>query len=63
MKKRCRYILEFCEKCGSMMRPSKESKDKILICSLCNNVVKVSEEIKDSYTFHKEIDHQEQIRI
>jgi DNA-directed RNA polymerase subunit M/transcription elongation factor TFIIS len=56
-------MLEFCEKCGSMMIPSKDNNDNILICSLCNNVVEVSEEIEDSYTFHKEIDHQEKLRI
>jgi DNA-directed RNA polymerase subunit M/transcription elongation factor TFIIS len=44
-------MFEFCEKCGSMMLPSKDSEDNVLICSLCNNVINVSEEIKDSYIF------------
>ncbi|TFG16947.1 MAG: hypothetical protein EU531_04770 [Promethearchaeota archaeon] len=56
-------MLEFCEKCGSMLRPSKDSEDHVLICKICNNVVEVSEEIEDSYTFHKEIDHQKEIKI
>jgi len=56
-------ILKFCEKCGSMMRPSKDSEDRVLICTLCNNVVEISEKIEDSYIFHEEIDHQEKIDI
>jgi len=56
-------MLEFCEKCGSMLRPSKDSKDHILICTLCNNVVEISEEMEGSYIFHEEIDHQEEIKI
>jgi DNA-directed RNA polymerase subunit M/transcription elongation factor TFIIS len=54
-------MLEFCNKCGSILRPSKDNKTKVLICSLCNNVVEISDEIEKSYIFHEEINHQEEI--
>ncbi|MFW9876998.1 MAG: hypothetical protein ACFFG0_28215 [Candidatus Thorarchaeota archaeon] len=36
-------MVEFCEKCGCMMLPSKQREEKRLICNFCN--------------FNKEIHH------
>ncbi len=56
-------MLEFCEKCGSIMLPSKDIKNKFLVCNLCNYKKVISEKIEDSYIFNKEIEHQEKIHI
>jgi DNA-directed RNA polymerase subunit M/transcription elongation factor TFIIS len=53
-------ILEFCDKCGSMMLPSTDEEDNNLICNLCKNKKVISNEIRDSYIFHKEIHYQEE---
>ena len=54
-------MVEFCRKCGGMMLPSKKDEKqngiKLLVCNLCDNKKLVSEELADSYTFNKEINH------
>jgi DNA-directed RNA polymerase subunit M/transcription elongation factor TFIIS len=50
-------LFEFCEKCGSVMPPSKNRGKNLLICNLCNNEKKIREKIENSYIFHKEIEN------
>ncbi len=52
-------ILEFCDKCGSMMLPSKNDEINVLECILCKNKKPISKQIRESYKFHKEIDQEE----
>ncbi|TFF88165.1 MAG: hypothetical protein EU550_01825 [Promethearchaeota archaeon] len=48
-------MVEFCEKCGSMMLPSKESELNRLRCNLCGKEKAIDEEIVESYVFNKVI--------
>ena len=41
----------FCEKCGSIMLPSKDENESTLECSLCTQKKKITEEIHESYVF------------
>lgn len=50
-------MVEFCEKCGGMMLPSKDKDQKILVCNLCAQTKPLEEDFIDSYTFYKEIHH------
>jgi len=50
-------MVEFCEKCGGMMLPSKDKDKKILVCNSCAQTKPLEENLIDSYTFTKEIYH------
>jgi DNA-directed RNA polymerase subunit M/transcription elongation factor TFIIS len=51
-------MVEFCEKCGGMMLPSKEKGEKNLTCNLCDNKKPITENLIYSYKISKEISHQ-----
>ena len=44
-------MFEFCEKCGSIMMPSKEDNKEFLECMLCKHKKEITEEIHESYVF------------
>ena len=44
-------LFEFCEKCGSIMLPSKDGNDYLIECSLCAYKIKITKEIHESYIF------------
>ncbi|MFX1504322.1 MAG: hypothetical protein ACFFDH_25405 [Promethearchaeota archaeon] len=50
-------MVEFCKKCGGLLRPSKENDEKILICNSCGVKLQLQDDIKDSYILTKEIYH------
>ncbi|MFW9867668.1 MAG: hypothetical protein ACFFEN_16355 [Candidatus Thorarchaeota archaeon] len=50
-------MVEFCDNCGGMMLPSKGKKEKILVCNLCGQTKTLDEDIIESYTYTREIDH------
>lgn len=50
-------MVEFCEKCGGMMRPSKDRDKKILTCNSCAQTIPLEDDFIDSYTIHKEVYH------
>jgi len=50
-------MVEFCEKCGGMMRPTKDKDQKILVCNSCAQIKPLKEDFIDSYTINKEIYH------
>ncbi|MFW9988701.1 MAG: hypothetical protein ACFFC3_08610 [Candidatus Odinarchaeota archaeon] len=50
-------MVEFCEKCGGLLRPSKENNKNLLICNSCGKELPLLDEIKDSYISTKEIYH------
>jgi DNA-directed RNA polymerase subunit M/transcription elongation factor TFIIS len=50
-------MVEFCEKCGGLMRPSKEGKKIFLICKSCGRKVQLNDIDIKSYTSSKKIDH------
>jgi hypothetical protein len=39
------------------MLPSKDSEEYVLVCTICDKKKVISEEIEESYTFNKEIEH------
>jgi len=50
-------MVEFCEKCGGMLRPSKDENETILICNFCGKTIPLEDEMEDSYKSTKEIYH------
>lgn len=44
-------MLKFCNDCGAIMLPSKNKKEKVLVCSLCKKTKHIDEDIIASYTF------------
>lgn len=52
-------MVEFCDNCGSILMPSKHKGKKVLVCNLCNKIIPLDEDLKDSYIFSEEIEHPE----
>ena len=52
-------IFEFCDKCGSILVPSKKKEKDVLVCNLCNNITPLDEDLRNSYVFSEEIEHAE----
>lgn len=50
-------MVEFCEKCGGLMRPSNEGNKRFLICKSCGRKVPLNDKAIKSYTSSKKIDH------
>ena len=50
-------MVEFCEKCGGMLLPSRENNTTILKCNLCGKVKSINDDLKEEYTFKKTIEH------
>lgn len=50
-------MVEFCEKYGGMMLPSKDKDKKILVCNSYAQTKSLEDDFIDSYIFHKEIYH------
>lgn len=50
-------MVEFCDKCDGMMLPFEKSGKNFLKCNFCGNIKPLKEELRDSYTFTKSIDH------
>ena len=51
LKNEVSFLFEFCEKCGSIMMPSKEDEREFLVCTLCKHQKEITEEIHESYVF------------
>jgi DNA-directed RNA polymerase subunit M/transcription elongation factor TFIIS len=50
-------LVEFCDKCEGMMLPFKKLDEEFLKCNSCGNFKPLKEELRDSYTFTKTIEH------
>jgi DNA-directed RNA polymerase subunit M/transcription elongation factor TFIIS len=50
-------MVEFCDKCEGMMLPFKKMDDNFLKCNSCGNIVPLKNDLRDSYTFTKTIEH------
>ena len=50
-------MVEFCEKCGSMMLPTNENGKKQLRCNLCNHIKPITGNLINKYVYNKEISH------
>ena len=50
-------MVEFCEKCGGLLLPSRENNTTILKCNLCGKVKSINDDLKEEYTFRKTIEH------
>jgi DNA-directed RNA polymerase subunit M/transcription elongation factor TFIIS len=50
-------LLEFCDKCGGILLPSKKKVKKVLRCNLCGNIKPIPKKLKNSYKINKEIYH------
>jgi len=48
-------VIKFCEKCGSMMLPSKDKG--FLECNLCDYRLQVSDSLRDDYMINTVIEH------
>jgi len=49
--------MEFCEKCGSLMKPTREEKLSFLVCSSCGKKVKLTKSKSKDYTITRKIKH------
>jgi DNA-directed RNA polymerase subunit M len=49
--------MEFCEKCGSLMKPTREEKSAFLVCSSCGKKVKLTKSKSKAYTITRKIEH------
>lgn len=49
--------MEFCEKCGSLMKPNREEKSAFLVCSSCGKKVKLTKSKSKAYTITTKIEH------
>lgn len=56
-KEEVKCKMEFCEKCSNLMKPIREDKVSYLVCSNCDNKVKVSKTKTKAYTITREIKH------
>ena len=43
-------MVEFCEKCGGMMLPSKDKDKKILVCNSCDETILLQDEKIDFFS-------------
>jgi DNA-directed RNA polymerase subunit M/transcription elongation factor TFIIS len=50
-------MVEFCEKCGGMLFPSKNEIEAVLICNSCGESISLKSDMKNSYISNKEIHH------
>jgi DNA-directed RNA polymerase subunit M len=55
--------MEFCEKCGSLMKPTKEDKGSFLVCSSCGKKVKLTKTKSKAYTLTRKIEHKENEKL
>jgi DNA-directed RNA polymerase subunit M/transcription elongation factor TFIIS len=44
-------MFEFCEKCGSIMLPSKDKDEIVLECTLCGKMKDITDRIHEEYIF------------
>ncbi|MHA1213134.1 MAG: hypothetical protein ACTSSH_11805 [Candidatus Heimdallarchaeota archaeon] len=49
--------MEFCEKCGSLMKPTHEEKTSFLVCNSCGKKIKLTKSKSKAYTLTRKIDH------
>lgn len=49
--------MEFCEKCDSLMKPTKENKSTFLVCANCSKKVKLTKAKSKDYTLTRKIKH------
>jgi DNA-directed RNA polymerase subunit M/transcription elongation factor TFIIS len=52
-------MFEFCDTCGSILVPSKKKEKDVLVCKLCNNVIPLNKDLRNSYVYSEEIEHPE----
>ena len=50
-------MVEFCEECDGLMRPSKEGDKKFLVCKSCGRKIPLDDKVIESYTSSKKIAH------
>jgi len=55
--------MEFCEKCGSMLKPVKEEKGTILVCPKCGPKGKLTKTKSKDYTIVRKIPHTEKEKL
>ncbi|NHJ84299.1 MAG: hypothetical protein FK734_02480 [Asgard group archaeon] len=55
--------MEFCDKCGSLMKPVREDKGSYLVCSSCGKKVKLTKTKSQDYTLTRKIEHSEKEKL
>ena len=56
-------MFEFCDKCGSILVPSKKNEKDVLVCKLCNNVIPLDKDLRNSYVYSEEIEHPKSVEF
>ncbi|MBK5112320.1 MAG: hypothetical protein KGD59_10245 [Candidatus Heimdallarchaeota archaeon] len=49
--------MEFCEKCGNLMKPIRDEKSALLVCSSCGKKEKLTKSKQKDYTITRKIEH------
>ncbi len=55
--------MEFCDKCGSLMKPVKEEKGAFLVCGSCGKKIKLTKSKSQSYKLTQRIPHTEKEKL
>ncbi|MHA1126228.1 MAG: hypothetical protein ACTSO7_00060 [Candidatus Heimdallarchaeota archaeon] len=55
--------MEFCDKCGSMLKPVREEKTTMLVCPKCGPKAKMTKSKSKSYTIIRKIPHTEKEKL
>ncbi|NHJ47482.1 MAG: hypothetical protein FK733_06830 [Asgard group archaeon] len=55
--------MEFCEKCGNLMKPVRDEKGSFLVCSTCDKKVKLTKSKSKNYTIKRKIEHKENEKL
>ncbi|MFW9923190.1 MAG: hypothetical protein ACFFDW_07900, partial [Candidatus Thorarchaeota archaeon] len=55
--------MEFCDKCGSLMKPVREDKISYLVCINCDKKVKLTKTKSKDYTITRKIEHTEKEKL
>lgn len=55
--------MEFCDKCGSLMKPLREEKAAYLVCTSCGKKTKLTKSKSKDYTITRKIEHSEKEKL
>lgn len=55
--------MEFCDKCGNLLKPVKEEKGAYLYCNSCDKKIKLTKSKSKNYTLTQKIEHSEKEKL
>lgn len=55
--------MEFCDKCGSMLKPVRDEKTTMLVCPKCGPKGKMTKTKQKNYTIIRKIPHSEKEKL